>query len=49
MIVVGFASPKFILLNIESNIKLILAPKSQRALPDNEFSIDNGIEKLPES
>ena len=49
MIVVGFASPKFILLNIESDIKLILAPKSQRTLPISEFPIEKGIEKLPGS
>ena len=49
MIVVYFSSPKFNLLNIESDIKLILAPKSQSALTDNELSIANGIEKLPGS
>ena len=49
MIVVGFASPNFNLLNIESGIKLMLAPKSQRALLNNEFPIENGIAKLPGS
>ena len=36
MIVVGFASPKFILLNIESGTRLILSPNFQRALPHGE-------------
>ena len=48
LIVVGFASPNFNLLNIESDIKLMFAPKSKRALPATKFPIENGIEKLPQ-
>ena len=43
---VDFGSPNFSLLKIESGIKLMLAPKSQRAFPDTQVPIENGIAKL---
>ena len=44
--VVGRASPKFNFLKIDSGIRLMLAPKSQRAFSKTEFPMAQGMVKL---
>ena len=47
--VVGLASPNPSPLKMDKGMRLILAPKSHRALSKIEFHILHGIVKLPES
>ena len=49
VIVVGLASPKPGRLKMDKGMRLILAPKSHRALSKIEFPILQGIIKLPGS
>ena len=49
VIVVGRASPNPNHLNIDSNMRLILAPRSHKAFAKMEFPIVHGIVKLPRS
>ena len=46
---IGLASPKLSFLKMESDIKLVLAPKSQRTFSKIKFPIAHGIVKLHES
>ena len=46
---VGRASPSLIRPNIDSGMRLILAPRSHKAFSKMEFQIVHGIVKLPGS
>jgi len=49
VILVGFGSPHTSFFIIERGIKLMLAPKSHRALPIDTGPIEQGIVKAPGS